>query len=312
MLKPPSLKSVPYYPVTAFVAAMALGVTVLWWSKGNIDGLIMDSRVWNRWQLWRALTSILPHADIFHLGFNLYWLWVFGTLVEREFGHWKMAAIVLLLGFGSSLAEFTVFSGGVGLSGVGYGLWGMLWVLERRDARFAGSVDRNTSNLFVVWFFLCIALTYAGIMPVANVAHGVGAITGALLGLAASSRGALKWQSAAGVALVIGLGLAGSTVLWPRFNLSGTVEAEIERAGLDALEKNQVREGVRLLERATRIRGAPARAWYNLGVGYLELGDDVSALAAFEHAAAMPDTESDFQRAARDLRARVARQKATR
>jgi membrane associated rhomboid family serine protease len=312
MLKPPSLKSVPYYPVTAFVAAMALGVTMLWWSKGNIDGLVMDSRVWNHWQLWRALTSILPHADIFHLGFNLYWLWVFGTLVEREFGHWKMAAIVLLLGFGSNLAEFTVFSGGVGLSGVGYGLWGMLWVLERRDARFAGTVDRNTSNLFVIWFFLCIALTYAGIMSVANVAHGVGAITGALLGLAVSSGGALKWQSAAGVALVIGLGLAGSTVLWPRFNLSRTVEAEIEQAGLDALEKNEVRQGVRLLERATRIRGAPARAWYNLGVGYHELGDDVSALAAFEYAAAMPDSESDFQRAAREMRAHVAQQKATR
>jgi tetratricopeptide (TPR) repeat protein len=223
-------------------------------------------------------------------------------VVEREFGHWKTAGIFLLLGFVSALAEFTVFSGGVGLSGVGYGLWGMLWVLDRRDARFAGTVDRNTSNTFVAWFLLCIVLTYTDIMPVANVAHGIGAVAGALLGLAASSGAALRQLSLAGLTALTLLGLAGSTVWWPRLNFSRNAEVEIESAGLEALEHNDLLNGVRLLEQASRMRSAPARTWYNLGVAYQRQGNFAAALAAFDHASSMPDTTNDYQKAARDLR----------
>jgi len=212
MLQPPSLKHVPRYPVTTFVAGLALAVTGMWWSGQNIDGMVMNGRVWANWELWRALTCTLPHVSIFHVAFNLYWLWTFGTLVERVYGHLRCAGIFLLLAFGSSLAEFTFSHGGAGLSGVGYGLWGMLWILEKRDTRFTDAVDYQTSQLFMFWFFLCIVLTVANVMPVGNVAHGVGALMGALLGLAASSRGAVKWKSIVGLMAVVILGLAGSTV----------------------------------------------------------------------------------------------------
>ncbi len=183
MLKPPSLRSIPRYPVTAAVAIFAIVVTGLWWSGESIEAFFMDVRVWERWELWRAFTSTLPHANFIHLAFNLYWLWVFGAVLENVYGHLRFAGIVLLLALASGLAEFSIFYGGVGLSGVGYGLWGMLWVLERRDARFAGTVDSQTSRTFVIWFFICIGLTVAEILPVGNVAHGAGAVMGALLGL---------------------------------------------------------------------------------------------------------------------------------
>ena len=154
---------------------MAITVTGLWWYGHTIDWTIMNNRVFAKWELWRTPTSTLPHDGIFHLAFNLYWLWAFGTLVERVYGHIRCAGIYLLLAFGSSLAEFSLFIGGIGLSGVGYGLWGMLWVLGKRDPRFEQAVDYQTSRLFVVWFFVCLALTVTGVMPVANVAHGVGA-----------------------------------------------------------------------------------------------------------------------------------------
>ena len=60
---------------------------------------------------------------------------------------------------------------------------------------------------------------------------------GALLGLAASGRGAVKWRSIAGVVAVMLLGLAGSTVFWPWVNLSADAESEVEGAGLEALAK---------------------------------------------------------------------------
>jgi membrane associated rhomboid family serine protease len=309
MLQPPSLKSVPRYPVTAGTGLAALTVTGLWWSGGSMDGFVMNAQVWEKWELWRALTSTLPHTGIFHLGFNLYWLWVFGTLLERVYGHLKFAGIVLLLAFGSMLAEFTLFAGGVGLSGVGYGLWGMLWALERHDARFAGSVDNQTSRLFVIWFFLCIALTITNVMPVANMAHGVGAGMGVLLGLAASGKGSLKWKSSAGLAAVLILVLAGSTVFWPRVNLSKSAQPEVEEAGLKALDRDDVPRAVKLLETSAHMRGAPARAWYNLGIAYQRLGNYERALAAFEHAAEMPGATSNYQKIVEETRAFLAPRK---
>lgn len=302
MLKPPSLKEIPRYPVTASVSAAAIAVTLMWWLGQGIDGFFMNARVWANWELWRAFSCTLPHVNFFHLAFNLYWFWSFGTLMEKEFGHFRFAGIILLLAFGSSLAEFALFYGGVGLSGVGYGLWGMLWVLQKRDRRFFGAVDPQTSQLFIGWFFLCIVLTAINVMPVANVAHGAGAILGALLGFAVIGDGATKLKSYAGLAGVMILAVAGATVFWPAINLSDYAEPEVERAGLDALNQNNTARGVQLLETSTKMRQAPARAWYNLGIAYQTARRYDDALAAFEHAAAMPGSDSEMQQAADQMR----------
>ena len=309
MLQPPSLTSLLRYPVTVSLAAIALAVTGLWWSGGDIDWLVMNGQVWAKWELWRALTCTLPHVNIFHLAFNLYWLWLFGTLIERVYGHLRFAGIVFLLALGSSMAEFSLLYGGVGLSGVGYGLWGLLWVLEQRDARFAGTVDRQTTLTFVAWFFLCIALTVTDVMPVANVAHGVGAGLGALVGLASSSQGALKWKSRAGLAVTLLLVAAGSTVLWPWINQSKYAEPEVERAGVEALQRGDNANAKRLLEISVRMNGAPARAWFNLGIAYQRLGLHADALAAYEHAARMPDATSDVRKTAQIMKEYLTRRK---
>ena len=307
MLHPASLKDAPQYPVTTSVAALAIAITGMWWLGRDIDGLILNGQVWAKLQLWRALTSTLPHVNLFHLAFNLYWFWTFGTLVEREFGHFKYTLMLLLLAFAPMLAEFTFFSGGVGLSGVGYGLWGMLWVLEKRDERFAGAVDYQTSQMFIVWFFLCIVLTATHVMPVANVAHGVGAVMGALLGLAASSDEAVKWKGRVGLAAVVLLTLAGATVFWPWVNFSGNAEPVVERAGLEALERGNFPRAVKLLETSAHMRGAPARAWYNLGIAYQRQGKYDVAVAALEHAAQMPDGTAEYQQVAAELKGDVQR-----
>jgi membrane associated rhomboid family serine protease len=297
MLRPPSLKFAPYYPVTAGVALAAMIVSGMWWSKQDIGVFVMDSHVWDGWQLWRALTSTLPHVNFFHLAFNLYWLWTFGTLVERVYGHLKCAAIFLLLAFGSMLAEFAVLNGGVGLSGVGYGLWGLLMILERHDARFADAVDAHTNQTFAVWFVLCIVLTVTDVMPVANVAHGVGAVLGMLLGLAIAGSPSAQWKARAGLVAIVILSFLGGTVLWPYVNLSKYADSEIEEAALSALNRNDAPHAVKLLELATHRRNAPARAWYNLGVAYGHAGRYPEAVAAFQHAAQMPDADEQMLRA---------------
>ena len=91
-------------------------------------------------------------------------------------------------------------------------------------------------------------------------------------------------------------------VFWPWVNLSKNAEPEVERAGLEALLRSDGAKAIRLLDISARMRGAPARAWYNLGIAYQRLGRDEDAVAAYEHAAAMPDATSEIQKAAEEMR----------
>ena len=157
-------------PVTLSLGAAATAVTLWRWSGGDVTALAMDYRAWST-EPWRLVTSALPHLGPIHLLFNLYWLWVFGTKIEQVLGSLNTAALMLLCAIASAAAEYAFARGGVGLSGIGYGLFGFCWVVRARDERFAAVIDPHIVQLFVGWFFLCIALTIVGVFRVANVAQ---------------------------------------------------------------------------------------------------------------------------------------------
>jgi len=113
----PRWKEIPNYPVISGIAVLAIGVTIAWWAGTNISPLFENAEI-RRGQLWRFTTSVLPHLDILHLAFNLYWLWMLGTTVERIYGHFRTALLILLFAIGSSSLDFAFAQGGVGLSGV--------------------------------------------------------------------------------------------------------------------------------------------------------------------------------------------------
>jgi membrane associated rhomboid family serine protease len=241
MRKPPDVKQFHRFPVTAATCLLAIAVTFALWGHWNVEPLLEDGNV-RRWQLWRLITSALPHTSPYHLIFNVYWTWVFGTLIEEVFGHFKTAAIFIFLALGSGAAEYALMNGGVGLSGVGYGLFGMLWVLSHRDARFAGAVDANTVALFVIWFFICIVLDATGAMPIANVAHGSGALLGGMVGWAISARGTLRTVRASTAALFVVAAVGGATIgrPWVNFAKDGS-HGEFE-LGFEALNANRMKK----------------------------------------------------------------------
>ena len=172
------IKLAEKFPVIVTVELAAIIVTLWWWSGGNVELLTMDARTWQG-QFWRPFSSALPHVDIIHLVFNLYWLAVFGSRVEEGFGSLVTALWLLVFAAGSMVADYDFANAGVGLSGVGYGLFGFLWVLSKRDPRFTYMIHPQLTQMFIGWFFLCLALTYADIWHVANVAHAAGAGFGA-------------------------------------------------------------------------------------------------------------------------------------
>lgn len=51
------------------------------------------------------LTSIFLHGDIFHLLFNMLFLWVFGDDIEEAFGHGKFLLFYLICGLGAALTH---------------------------------------------------------------------------------------------------------------------------------------------------------------------------------------------------------------
>jgi GlpG protein len=141
-------------------------------------------KVWDG-EVWRLLTSVLPHANEIHHLFNCYWVWVLGSAAEAHLGSVRYIGLILMLALGSSTVEFFADPApAIGLSGVGYGLFGYFYSLRLYKDFAARAMQPNVVKAFVGWFFLCIILTSSGFWHVANVAHGAGAAVGWMIGTA--------------------------------------------------------------------------------------------------------------------------------
>jgi membrane associated rhomboid family serine protease len=270
------------FSTLTFIGAIAAAVTIAWGAKLDISPLLENAEI-RRGEVWRLVTSAFPHVNALHLIFNLYWLWEFGRPVEQVFGHAKTALLLALFASGSAAFEFALMSGGIGLSGVVYGLLGMLWVLWRRDDRFRNALNRSTILLFVGWFAFCVVATVKNIFPVGNVAHGVGFVFGVLIGLALTSP-RQRWLVNTAIAALLLFGLWGATLGRPTINLSGAGGDDEAQWGYDALMSDHGQEAVRWLRDASRLRPNVPEYWFNLGIAYERTGNALSAKAAYDHA----------------------------
>lgn len=269
-------------PVVSGIVILAAGVTIAWWSKANISPLLPTAMI-RRGEIWRLLTCVLPHGDILHLAFNVYWLWTFGGLIERVYGHLRTALLISLLAVVSSALEFAFASGGIGLSGVGYGLFGFLWVLSRHDDRFRGAIDQQTVVLFVGWFFFCVATTVMNVMPVGNIAHAGGMMIGSLAGFAVSLLARRRLIIAA-IILVSGFSLWAATFGRPTVNVSKNGGYEEGKWGYDDLVAGHDREAAKWLKDAVKYQPNLATYWYDLGIAYQRTGNKAAAQAAYRKA----------------------------
>ena len=186
------------------------------------DYLGILPRLWAG-ELWRPFTSTLMHGGLIHAAFNVYWLMIFGPPLENRFGSYRFCGLIVLLGYASMMPEYVIGSYRrvnpimiVGLSGVVYGLFGVVFVGRRRHAYLRAVCDDATVKLLLGWFFLCILLTYAGLMPVANIAHGAGFVFGVLYGMAVFDvANRLRWTLASVAATLL---VAATLVVCPGHN----------------------------------------------------------------------------------------------
>lgn len=292
----------PRLPATVGLGLAALLVTVLSWSGRNIDALDITYRAWEG-EPWRLVTSALPHVGPLHLLFNLYWLWRLGALLEQRYGAFKTLTFYALVAIGSAAAEHALFRGGVGLSGVGYGIVGFLTVAHRRDPELSDAMDEQTTRLFILWFFLCIAATVTNVMPVANVAHGAGFVLGSLFGLAATAKAGARWTlaSAAGALLIASLVASAWLRPWVNWGEGGGLAAWADAEA--GYQREDYAESERLYLYATSVDPEDARMWFNLGVTRAAAEKADEALSAYQRAVELAPSEERYRHAVETTRA---------
>ncbi|WP_437185420.1 rhomboid family intramembrane serine protease [Planctomicrobium sp. SH668] len=130
-------------------------------------------------EVWRIYTPMFLHANIFHLGMNVFMLWILGTAIERVYGTRYFVVQVLLIGLVSHFAQYWLAGGNFGgLSGVVYGLFGFLWMRSLFLPSDGFYMPQSIVFQMILWAIIGLSPT----MHIANGAHFGGLFAGMLLG----------------------------------------------------------------------------------------------------------------------------------
>ncbi|MEO9885573.1 MAG: rhomboid family intramembrane serine protease [Balneola sp.] len=80
---------------------------------------------------WQLVTYMFLHADLYHIFFNLFALWIFGQALEQLWGTKRFLMYYFLTGIGAGIIQLFVSSGStIGASGAVFGIllgFGMMY-----------------------------------------------------------------------------------------------------------------------------------------------------------------------------------------
>ncbi len=188
------------YPVTLVTLLLGvLGALLVYWdgSFGPLTSVLSFQPVavtqnkliyhspmaaWQAGELWRLLTPIFLHFGPLHIIFNGLWIWEFGRRLEQRFGSLSLLTMIVFIGVLSNMAQF-IWAGPSqfgGLSGVLYGLLGVLWIHHRLRPSAETRLPGGIVGFMLVWLVLCMSGVVSGLtgMGIANAAHVGGLIVG--------------------------------------------------------------------------------------------------------------------------------------
>ncbi|MEO7837053.1 MAG: rhomboid family intramembrane serine protease [Acidimicrobiales bacterium] len=125
-----------------------------------------------RGDAYRLVTAAFLHANLLHLGLNMFGLYVFGPQLERALGWPRFVALYLVAALGAGICFFFFAALGtfsVGASGAVFGLFGALFVI----LRVRGGDTSQILGLIVINLFIG-----ASVPGIDNYAHIGGLLTG--------------------------------------------------------------------------------------------------------------------------------------
>lgn len=130
-------------------------------------------------EVWRLLTSAFVHAQFWHIGINMFSLWLLGPLVERLLGRSRYLGLYLVAALAGSAVAYAFTPPNVwivGASGALFGVFGAIVVFARRlqaDMRWI---------LVTIVINVVLNVVFAGALSWQ--AHVGGFVSGLLLGVA--------------------------------------------------------------------------------------------------------------------------------
>ncbi len=168
---------------------------------------------------WRWLTAAFIHANLLHIGMNLWVLGQIGVLSERALGRGLYAATYVFTGVVGNVLSTALAAGhdqgtvSVGASGAIMGLIGMAAVFAWRTGQRGAAKALAFNILFVLGVGL--SLSARGVSLVDNAAHIGGLCAGAAIGLvrAAVRRPTPRWLDVTALALSFALTAAAFAVV---------------------------------------------------------------------------------------------------
>jgi GlpG protein len=139
-------------------------------------------------QVWRLVSPIFLHFGLLHIVFNCWMTIVEGTLIESGRGTLRLAVLVLVSAVLSNLGQYyymNLYEPDMahrfgGLSGVGYALFGYLWMKGMYEPEQGMILHPNTISTMLIWLVLCMT---GWLGPIANAAHVVGLVVGIIFGV---------------------------------------------------------------------------------------------------------------------------------
>jgi len=125
---------------------------------------------------WRLITAAFLHANIIHIAFNMFALWVIGGPVEQYLGRVRFLSLYLVAGLAGSAGALlqTPFIT-VGASGAIFGILGAMLILEWQAT---GKLGGQAMTLIVI--NLAFSFTFAGISWGGHIGGLIGGILATL------------------------------------------------------------------------------------------------------------------------------------
>ena len=183
--------------------------TDLWSHIGHCTDAT-PSDIWNG-HYYFLISSVFLHSNfmqglgVTHLIFDVYWMFRMGSVLESTIGTLYYFLFFLAAAFVSSCAELLVTgSTGIGLSGVVYAVFGLLWAGRGRYPEWGEMASPANIRLFISWGILCFILTALHLLAVGNWAHTGGLAFGYGVGLAFFVP-RHRWIGVASVVALVGL-----------------------------------------------------------------------------------------------------------
>lgn len=195
-------------PSTLKLINLGASVGVAQLPNGDIVGIAVG-------QNWRLVTAMFLHAGLWHIAFNAYALWIFGSMVEQELGRVRFLLIYFVTGIVASAASYAFgpyYAVGVGASGAVFGVFGAFVTYNYRRRHLAIAMARLRSALTLIVINAVLAVAVEGIDWRAHVG---GFVAGVIAGFAAEGVGSATDRR---LILVVGflglLAVAAGLVIW--------------------------------------------------------------------------------------------------